>query len=298
MKAYKILFLVTLLIIPFVGSAQHAPIRTVSGTFKYTFPSNISIENAKQEALSRAQNELLEQEFGRNINSVNSLDIRNSDGKSSTEYRSSNMSTLRGKWLGNVGEPVYKFLGFDDKLTQFTLSVSLKGKVREHKSSKINFKATITKNVANVSNESHNFADGDHLYVLFEAPCTGYLSIYLADSENKVYFLNPVEQESQNNIITISHVNECIPFYNPNYHRPMLPVVVENHGNIEEHEEIYIIFSPNRFAPPKYTREVGGRDILHVTSKHDFITWLEKTSIEDEKFDYVVKDIYIAPLNK
>ena len=78
----------------------------------------------------------------------------------------------------------------------------------------------------------------------------------------------------------------------------MLPLVVENHSNIEEHEEIYIIFSPNRFAPPKYTREIGGRDILHVTSKHDFITWLEKTSIEDEKFDYVVKDIYIAPLNK
>jgi hypothetical protein len=65
-------------------------------------------------------------------------------------------------------------------------------------------------------------------------------------------------------------------------------------GPIEEHDTIYIIFSPNVYDGPNY--EVVGDGDYHVTSEQEFELWLANARKNDPQMQVEHADIVVTPV--
>lgn len=252
----------------------------ISATYIYYAPETMSIEEAKRIALERAKIQAIADEFGTVVSQSTSTMISNKNGESDTQFLSLGGSDVKGEWIETIGNPEYD-IKFEDHY--LIISCSITGKAREITQSKIDFIAKPLRNGTTLKYESTEFRDGDELYLYFQSPVDGYLSVYLLDEMTQnVYSILPYKVE--NNAVTpIEGKKEYVFFSIHEADKNDRSKVDEYNLNCvsdKEFNTLYIIFSQSKFD-----KTLGfGSDLKNMPDYiiySEFKKWLSKTMMKD-----------------
>lgn len=272
------LFLLSLLVVvPFAVFSQK--MRTVEGEYIYYTPDNVTVEQAKRTALERAMIQALADEFGTIVSQQNVTRVENHAGHSDIDFLSVGGSEVKGEWIETIGEPIYNIRYEGDMLI---ITCKVKGNAREITSAGIDFQAKVLRNGTEDKFESDQFRDGDDLFLSFQSPVSGYLAVYLVDASRQAYCLLPYRNQTEG--IYPIKANQHYLFFNikeaPQSERPYVDEYVMTCENEAEHNQLYIIFSPNQFvkALDNATDDRLPREISYT----DFQQWLAKCRKRDK----------------
>ena len=141
MRHYIFVMILMLLGVATTSYAQRT--RKVHGEYIYHAPENVSLEQAKKTALSRAQIQALGDEFGTVVAQHNATLMNNTNGSTQTDFTSLSSSDVKGEWLETIGEPKYE-ISYEQGMLVVKCSVS--GKARELVATQNSFAAKILRN--------------------------------------------------------------------------------------------------------------------------------------------------------
>lgn len=267
---------ITILASALTATAQ----KTVCVTAEYIYyaPENVTIEEAKQTALERAQIQAIADEFGSVVSQTNATHIENVNGAVESEFLSIGGSELKGEWVETEGEPKFDIL-YDQGM--LAVRVLVKGKIRKITSTRAEFDAKILRNGTTAADESSEFRDGDQMYLSFTSPVAGYLSVYLQGTGDEVYCLLPYGGQSEG-IYQVKANRQYVFFSSdcaPEKDRDLVDELVLTADSDIEKNRIYVIFSPDKF----YKAADTGKDetIPRCLSRRDFLKWLQKIKKRD-----------------
>lgn len=260
--------------------------KIVSGTYIYVIPETQSLAQARETAVQRAKMQILADTFG----TVMDISSMTSIGNDGTQVHALSNSQVKGEWISTIGEPVISRLYDGDQLA---LKVEIRGKVREiiQATSEFNAKTLKTPGRSYVSDNFHN---GESIYLLFQSPGDGFLTVYLFDGADNVYCLLPYPSQSIG-VFPVKGGKEYILF-SPDvadgvtHDNDMMQYTVQTSSELEINR-LYVIYSPNNFARAIDHMSESGLRILNFDG---FQRWLSKVRSEDRFLGVKVIDITIA----
>lgn len=268
-----------ILLLLFTSAAFAQKLKTVEAEYTYYAPENVTLEHAKRIALERAMIQALADEFGTIVTQQNATRVENRNGQSDIDFLSIGGSEVKGEWIETIGEPIYN-IRYEGNMLVVVCKV--KGKAREIVSAGIDFQAKILRNGTDDKFESDLFRSGDDLYLSFQSPVAGYLAVYLVDADNQAYCLLPYRNQTEG--IYQVNANQRYLFFNtreaPQAERPYVDEYVMTCSRSSEHNQIYVIFSPNSFA--KATDNATDDLLPRELAYNDFQRWLTKCRKRDK----------------
>lgn len=254
-------------------------VKTVEGEYTYYAPEYVTMEHAKRTALDRAMIQAIADEFGTIVSQQNATRVENQNGRSDIDFLSIGGSEVKGEWLETIGDPIYNIRYEGDMLV---VTVRVKGKAREIVTAAIDFQARILRNGTDDKFEDDDFRSGDDLYLSFQSPVSGYLAVYLVDADGQAFCLLPYRNQTDG--IYQVNANQRYVFFNtreaPQPERPYVDEYVMTCSRSSEHNQIYVIFSPNSFA--KATDNATDDLLPRELAYNDFQRWLTKCRKRDK----------------
>lgn len=294
---WTILILATFLALP-VSAKKEGRVETVSGTYLIEVPSYMSLDQAKQEALLKAQNQAIENEFGSSVSTYTISWVENRSGNANSSVHAESYGQVKGVWLGHLEAPEFKQVIQDGKNW---LEVRVKGKVREMVTGGIQFEAQPLCIEPRKDRATTEFKNGQDFFLYFRSPADGYLTIFLLDDTvDEVYTMLPY-QSSGAGSYRINHDEDYFLFA-PSKARPEDGAVDElvitaTDGKPEEFNNLYVIFSPNMFYKVNSTKgqQRLSDDLMLPSSLSfaDFNKWLIKYQQKDEDMQIMRIPIHI-----
>lgn len=274
---------------------QAAPaqkIQNVYGEYRYVVPDNVTMAEARRTAEKRARTEAIAEAFGTVITQSNSTVIKNDTGKSTVDFLSLNESDVKGEWLSNTRDTEFQFL-VDEYTGQQVVICRVWGKAREIVAAKVDFTAKILRKEADPAFESETFKNGDQFYLYFSSPTDGYLAVYMVDAEQTAYCLLPYMNDTDGQARIVGG-REYIFFSIDKAERDERPVVDEyvmTTPRSVEHDNIYIIFSPNEFTKANDLYATDG--LPRQLNFADFHKWLTRCRTRDAQMATMQKVVTI-----
>lgn len=253
----------------------------VSATYTYYAPETMSVEEAKRVALERAKIQAIADEFGTVVSQSTSTVVTNENGKSDTRFFSTGGSDVKGEWIETIGETEYD-IEFKDHF--LVVACTIRGKAREITQAKIDFVAKTLRNGTTLKYESTEFRDGDDMYLYFQSPINGYLSVYLLDETTQtVYNILPYKTQKETSYPIIAG-KEYILFSRKDADKSERAIIDEYKltcDNNKEFNTLYILFSPSIIGKRNgFDSTID--DIPESISYIDFKQWLSKTMAKDK----------------
>lgn len=267
--------------------------RTEKVRVEYTFhaPENISLEEAKRIALERAKIQAIADEFGTVVSQSNTTLVSNRNGESSTDFSSLAESEVKGEWIETIGQPEF-IISYEQGMLVVRAIVT--GRIREIKSAQIDLKAELLCNGTDLKFARTDFNNGDDLFLYFQSPVNGYLTVYLLDEVTQmVYCLLPYKSSSE----SIALVKKDTPyvFFSAKHAGDNAQLVDEytmTCTNSVERNTLYIIFSPNEFTKAN-SNDVNER-LPQELPFGDFQKWLSKGRQRDKGMVYLTRVLTIT----
>lgn len=245
-KCMQRLLFIFLLAVSLTVYAQK--LKTVEGEYTYHASENVTLEQAKRTALDRAKIQALADVFGTIVSQYNATQVKNTNGHSSIDFTSIGGSEVKGEWIETIGEPEYKQPVYEDGM--LVVSVKVKGRAREILSASIDYQARVLCNGIEDKFESDLFKNGDDFYLSFTSPVSGFLAVYLVDADNQAFCLLPYRNQTTG-IYSIEANRHYLFFHEksaPSEERSFVDEYIMTCERPSEHNQIYVIFSPNQFV--------------------------------------------------
>ncbi|MBN2519349.1 MAG: hypothetical protein JXB17_02495 [Bacteroidales bacterium] len=284
------------------------------GTATVDFPENKSLADVKKEAEQKAKINALEKAFGTVIFQGNSTYISNINTGEKIETRSDFTMIGKSYVKGEVIEvlniefeekPGYKIIN-NQKKEYKELECKIKIKARELTNPKIDI---IAKPLSNPDKFAVNnsFKYGDTLFIYFQSPSDGYLTIFL-DDNNYSYCLFPYKgMPNEYNLgIPVEGEKEYILFsekYDKQYFSDIditTPTYLLTTNESSEMDLIIIIFSKTPLNKPTFKDGISkellteiqremGCSLPDMMKSEEFQHWLIKNRIArtDMQVDYI-----------
>lgn len=317
MKQIEKIFLVILLTLGGMVTAQAQRVRDVHGKYTYEQRADESLNQAKAIALYKAKVVAIENEFGSHVQQTNFTEVKNGE----LDFKSLSMSDVNGDWLAETKEPKYSYSMKDDGTRIITVEVW--GTAREIVSDKIPLEVYVLKNIPPPSSDRYlgmeyrndfidykkymarEFMDGDSYYVSFKSPIDGYISIYFMDEEREYFRLLPY-LDDKNRCCKVEANKEYIFFseYRWNYKEDNYNVLEYTLELIptksKEENELHVIFSKNEFLNPHddisehIDERIAAKAPPEVKYKH-MQEWLLTNRRRDKSMQVVKVPITIIP---
>ena len=263
----------------------------VTATYTYYAPEEVSIAEARRVALQRAQLQAIADAFGTIVTQTNATTVRNENGQSDVSLLSLGAGEVKGEWLRRDGEPEYE-IAYEDGMLAVTVRV--KGVIREIVNAAVDFQTCVLCNGTEDRFEQDRFRNGDDLYLSFQSPVDGYLTVYLLDAEGTAYCWLPYRGDTGGRVAVKG--NRRYVFFSVDDasagERGMVDEYVMTCGNREELKQIYVIFSPQLFTKAvDYAGEgVQPRELPY----EEFQQWLFNCRKQDREMRVEVKHIVIS----
>lgn len=275
-------------------SVMAGDIKTVRGKYIYHAPENVTLEDAKNTALERAMLQALADEFGTYISASNTTFVGNSNGKSEVDFFSLNESEVKGEWIETIGVPKYDVVYHDNMLI---VTCQVAGKAREINNEIIGVSVKLLRNGFDDKCESSDFNHGDNFYLSIHSPIEGYLAVYLVDEDRDTYCILPYSKQTDG-IVKVPANNPVI-FFSSDRSQEIKAQFVDEYvlecdKNVE-HNQVYIIFSPNRFV--KATDKHVEQNMPRSLKFDDFQKWLTQKRKHDKSMNVIIKTITIKNIN-
>ncbi len=220
------------------------------GEYTYVYSGDVSRKRAEVIALERAREDAIQRAFGSIISSEGSLEMSDIGGDTSISFYKFGSSELLGEIISEE-QPKYIHYPYNNDTRQSSVTCRVKCKVRSANRPRVQFDWHLLRNHIDKRSETTDFANEDALYMTFKAPCDGYLAVYLVDERGMAQCLIPHHDEPEG-IYRILHDKEYVFFSEDNDNDdgmipPHLLTTFTNHIK-EEINQIYVFFSPNKFA--------------------------------------------------
>ncbi len=257
------------------GYAQKT--KRVRGYYKYVLSDSDTPAEGREIALQKARKNAIENEYGTSVSQRDISQTVVSNGELSTNFSSVGQSLMRGVWVRNTGEPEFQF-GVEHN--QFYIECSVKGYAREYKTAPVEFDARLLRNGKTSQFESKDgvFKDGDKFYLSFQSPADGYIAVYLVDSKKKAVCLIPDASDSDGQEPVMHGVRKLF-FASQNRIEDEFIVygnrsdgLILNCEDKLEHNQLYIVFSPNPFTKANDEKDRNG---LRSLPQERFLEWLD-----------------------
>ena len=291
-RAMGIILLLLLHTTLFLVPAKAQSVKKVHGEYTYYAPDNITLEDAKRTALSRAQIQALADEFGTVVSQHNATIVQNADGTSTTDFTSLSSSDVKGEWIETIGEPEYEI---DYQKGMLVVKCSVDGKAREIVSRAAEFVARVLRNGTEDKFESDNFKNGDDLFLSFQSTTESYLAVYLVDDSNTAYCLLPY-RSSKDGKVKVNANQRYLLFSEKNAAPLFSPSDVDEYTmtceRSSETNYIYVVCSPNSFV--KALDSVSDEGLPRELSFADFEKWLAKNRSRDKDMQVDIKTITVS----
>ena len=256
-------------------------LRRVKGEYTYYAPENISLEEVKRIALERAMSVAIAETFGTLVTQNNSTVIVNQNGKTSSRFYSLGGSEVKGEWIETIGTPVYQ-ISYEQNM--LVVKVSVQGNARERVNKGVDFVAKALRNGTDQKFESLDFKNGDDLYLYFQTPIDGFLTVYLHDEmTQQIYCLLPYRKSGEGSM-KVKHDQSYIFFSEEK--------VLDNSALVDEYiltcqaekeyNTLYVIFSPNYFAKAN-SIGTSNEQLPCQLSFEEFQKWLVRIQNKDQE---------------
>lgn len=239
------LLLILSLVANSICLAQKA--ETVSGSFRYLVDerSAMTFAEARIKAIENARTEALKQAFGSTVSSdIVSETFVGPDGTAYSELREITQETARGEWLGDSSEPELD-IKYDGDTHSFIYDVKISGKARRITKAKTSLDWKILCEGTDDSAESDTFNSGEHIYVSFKSPVSGYLAIYLMGDSGSVNCLLPYMND-EDGIFKVRGGQNYILFDRERDNSAVRYRLKT--GRSVENNVVYLLFSTNPFT--------------------------------------------------
>lgn len=280
--AHLLLFLI-MVVWPIVIIAQ----KTVTATYTYYVPDNMSINDAKRTALDRAKEQCIANYFGTTITQENSTVIKNENGQSKISLLSLGGSSAKGEWVETIGEPNYNIRYEQNMLI---VSVSVKGKIKKISQIHYNLDIKVLCNGTTAKYENNHFKEGDDMYVSFKSPVDGFLSIYLLNEKDlNVYCLLPYRNCTSGSW-AVTHDKEYLLFSSCNGDSNTDEYTLTC-SDKKEYNQLIFLFSPHEYA--KAQTSDNSISLPKLLSYDNFLKWLAKLKRNDGSLEIIKKEIVI-----
>jgi len=253
------------------ASAQQT--RTAKGTEIYVIPKNMTLDRAEAVAVEQAKLRIIADNFGTIVGSSSTMTLSNKNGVSQSEIFTFGETEVKGEWLETLDGPHVERKVVNN---EFVLEVTISGKIREIVSAPVLFRSKVLRNGITDNCESDSFKQNDYMYMSFQSPQEGYLSIYITDGKD-VQCLYPYNGLSADYMKV--EADKRYVFFSR-----------ENSGDIDplrvtrcrlgckednEYNRIYLVFSPNRYSKAiDYSASEG--NMPRMLSFEQFHAWLSK----------------------
>jgi hypothetical protein len=253
----------------------------------------MSVEEAKRTALERAQVQAIADEFGTVISQSSSTIITENSGKSDLQFFSLGESDVKGEWIETIGEPSYD-ITFEKHL--LVVKCFVQGRAKELISSKVEFTAKTLRNGTSLKFESTEFKDGDDLYLFFQSPESGYLSVYLLDELSQTVYCilpyrtsgissYPIEKDKEYVFFSIKEAEKS--------ERGTVDEYTLSCCNEKEFSTLYLLFNPNKISRGlKFS--AGQEDKPNNIRFEDFNKWLIKVKSNNNDLQVLKTTILIV----
>lgn len=269
-----------------VTATVAAPIKTICGDYTYVVPDNVSREEAKRIAAERARLEALAAEFGTLVSQDNTTYVNSRNGEGDVVFQSLGGSDVRGEWLSDTEEPVYRF-AVDERTGETAVYARVCGKAREITRSEVPLQVRVLRNGIQPKHESEAFRAGDDLYVSFLSPVGGYVAVFLIDEDGQVVCMLPYQSQTEG-AYAVAADREYVFFSKtvaPQVERLMVDEYVMTCAGEQETDYLYLVFSMQPFSKPAMPSG--------VMRMEDFHTWRARLLKRDEHAQVLQKTIII-----
>lgn len=242
----------------------------------------LAAENARIDALAK--------EFGTSISQNIMQTDRISGHAEFNDFLALSSTEVKGEWLGDISEPEYEFAY--DKDQNLIVKCKIKGKAREISNEAVEFEALVLRNGTRKSDADNRFRHGDEMYLLFSAPCDGYVRIYLEDESRTIYELLPYPSDKMNKVLT--RAGKDYVFFSEKLGKGEFgteeELILTAPDNLE-YNKVFVIFSPNEYSSPV----MSSSDSLRSCRNIDFSKWLLKARSVDPKMNVKTMTLEILP---
>lgn len=286
----KRIILVIFIFLSFVVFSQTT--KKVIAEYNYFAPETLSLEQAKQIALQRAQIQAIADEFGTTVSQTNYTNIRNSKNESIVDFQSIGMSDLRGEWIETIQEPSYE-ISYSDGMQ--CVQVKVRGIIRRIDEDYASICARVLRNSPNLRFESSEFKSGDDLFLYFSSPVNGYLLVYLIDNKDNAFCLLPYARQSEG--IFEVEANKEYVFFNQEQttlnDKTLVDEYIMTCNEDTEYNRLAIVFSEKKFIKSADTSL--NDNLPRLLPVKEFNLWLAKARNKDAKMQYNELTFSIKP---
>lgn len=266
--------------------------KRVIAEYKYYAPETLSLEQAKQIALQRAQIQAIADEFGTTVSQTNYTNIRNSENESTVDFQSIGLSDLRGEWIETLQEPTY-VISYSDGMQ--CVQVKVKGIIRRIDEDYARICTRILRNSPDIRFESSEFKNGDDLFLYFSSPVNGYLSVYLIDNKDNAFCLLPYARQSEG-VFEVEANREYV-FFNQDHttlnDKTLVDEYIMTCNENTEYNRLAIVFSERKFIKSADTSL--NDNLPRLLPVKEFNIWLAKARNKDVKMQYNELTFSIKP---
>ena len=241
-------YIVLLALVLFALTMQAQRTESVEGYARIEQSDYETPAQARTRVVQQAQFDAINAKFGSNLTQSNVTMMHNENGQAKTSFYMLGESDLRGTWVRDTKEPRVEQQVVDGRIIW---EAWVKGEAREMKRAKVNFEWKLLANGTSDRHQVEALKDGDAFYVKFRSPVKGYLLLFMADDAGKVTCALPAGEEEYCKV----EANKWHLFYHDEKHPDDHWIATLPEGKPVEYDQFYVVFSPNKIAPP--TRDVN-----------------------------------------
>lgn len=271
-----------------LGTSLYAQkVKKVTGTYTFYAPVSMSLMQAEQEALRRAQIEAVAAEFGTVISQSTTSVVTDR----SEDFYQEGFGLVKGEWIETIGEPKFERGVYENGIY---VKCTVTGRAREITSVRTELDIKVLCNQPDERFESRDFKKGDKLFLHFLSPEDGFVAVYLYDNVNDVVAcLLPYKHDSRA-VTAVAHDRPYV-FFSKQTDRTGARVDEYVMGCEDDHEvnTLYIVFSRKAFSKPVLEdddRRASPRSLTYEA----FNRWLSKTQAQDKEMQVIRKSITIS----
>ena len=268
-------FVLVLLILSSMSLRAQKVVKDTHTTIYVVSPSE-TIRQAEINAVMQAQTEMIADHFGTFVG-VDDLILIKEGNTSGITY---GKTEVMGEWIETTAEPIIKKAVRNDS---FVLEVTISGKIRQIASTPLDLRCKVLRNGDTDRCEDTSFMHGDYMYLSFQTPVDGYLTVYLTDGET-VQCLFPykglsvdsmkVEADTKYVLFSRKHSGNI----DPSKVQKMRLGCTED----VEYDRLYVIFSPNKYVKAVDYDNAGMPRQLGFREFHE---WLSKNRRMDKELN-------------
>lgn len=274
----------------------------VTATGHYYAPLSMPPLKARQEAINRAQIDAIRNAYGTSV-AETSLAIQGSGIAGERDsYYAVGECDVRGEWIETIGDTIWNIV---PKERETLYEVTLKGRIREIKGGRADLDVRLLFNGTDKDKDvirNATYKVGDYMYIYFRSPIDGYLACYLGDDDEALTMQCLVPYDGmKDGVFPVEAGKEYILFSREDADeslRPLTRRLKMNARNDADINQVYLIFSPNKFVKAADNIALSktavdpktGKEISMMPRQTDFATfqkWLAKNRRHDKDLQIV-----------